>query len=69
MRLSDIMSNMDLSVYPILALVLFVGVFVLVMGRVFRTDRSHHAQWARIPLQENDEAPSQAARAGKEVKQ
>lgn len=50
MRLSDIMGNMDLTVYPILALVIFSGVFVLVTGRALRTDRATHARWARIPL-------------------
>jgi hypothetical protein len=50
-RLSDIMGNMDLAVYPILALVLFVGVFVLVTGRALRTSRSTQDRWARIPLE------------------
>lgn len=56
MRLSDIMGNMDLSVYPILALVLFVGVFVLVTGRAMRTTRATHDRWARIPLESAGEA-------------
>ena len=58
MRLSDIMGNMDLAVYPILALVLFTGVFVLVTGRAMRTARSTHEQWARIPLDPADEKPT-----------
>ena len=54
MRLSDIMGNMDLAVYPILALVLFVGVFVLVTGRALRTSRATHDRWSRIPLDQSD---------------
>lgn len=57
MRLSDIMGNMDLTVYPILALVIFSGVFVLVTGRAMRTDKATHARRARIPLEtDNDES-------------
>lgn len=58
MRLSDIMGNMDLAVYPILALVIFAGVFVLVTGRAMRTDRATHARWARIPLETDHESTS-----------
>lgn len=50
MRLTDIMSHLDLAVYPTAALVLFAGVFVLVLGRVWRTGREEHEAWARIPL-------------------
>ncbi|MDP1663061.1 MAG: hypothetical protein Q8L55_14185 [Phycisphaerales bacterium] len=51
MRLSDIMGNMDLAIYPTLALVLFAGVFVLVTARALRTDRRTRAGWARLPLE------------------
>ena len=61
MRLSDVMSNMDLAVYPILALVLFTGVFVLVTGRALRTARSTHEQWARIPLDAAGDTPTKEA--------
>jgi hypothetical protein len=56
-RLSDIMGNMDLAVYPILALVLFVGVFVLVTGRAMRTSRATHERWSRIPLDHTGTVP------------
>jgi len=45
------MSNMDLAVYPIVALVIFAGVFALVTGRAMKTNRDTHARWARIPLE------------------
>jgi hypothetical protein len=57
MRLSDIMSQVELTLYPLLALVLFIGVFVLVVGRAMRTHRSHHDQWARIPLSDEPVEP------------
>jgi hypothetical protein len=53
------MGNMDLAVYPILALVLFVGVFVLVAGRALRTDRATHERWAHIPLDQTETAGAQ----------
>lgn len=56
MRLSDIMGNMDLAIYPTLAMVLFAGVFVLVTARALRTDRRTRAGWARLPLETEDPA-------------
>ena len=47
MRLTDVMSSMDLAVYPALALVLFTGVFALVAIRVARTRREEAARWSR----------------------
>ncbi len=38
MSLTDIMSNADLSVYPQIAMVIFLGVFVLVAYRTIRSD-------------------------------
>jgi hypothetical protein len=57
MRLSDIMSHLELTIYPLLALVLFIGVFILVVGRAMRTHRSRHDQWARIPLSDEPVEP------------
>ena len=54
MRLTDVMSSMDLAVYPALALVLFTGVFALVAIRVARVRREETARWSSLPL---DEAP------------
>ncbi len=39
MRMSDVMSHMDLAVYPILGMMLFLSVFVGVVLQVTRRDR------------------------------
>ncbi len=60
MRLSDIMSRLDLSIYPQIALVIFLVVFVCVMIRAFSRSRAaelDHA--ASLPLE--DDAPTTAA--------
>lgn len=55
MSLSDLMSGMKLSTWPILALVLFAAVFVSVLWRTFRRSaRQDHAESAQLPL---DDAP------------
>ncbi len=54
MRLSDIMSNMDLTVYPQVALVIFLAVFAAVVWRVFhRRTASEFAAHASLPLDES----------------
>lgn len=53
MSLSDIMGNMDLSVYPQIGLVIFLAVFAGVVGRIF--SRRHAGEWKRhasIPISE-----------------
>ncbi|MCW5764809.1 MAG: hypothetical protein KIT68_02395 [Phycisphaeraceae bacterium] len=57
MRLTDVMSSMDLAVYPALALVLFTGVFALVAIRVARTRREEAARWSSLPLDETPTNP------------
>lgn len=70
MRLSDIMSQLDLTLYPLLALVLFLGVFVLVVGRTMRTDRAQHRRWAQIPLSDEPlETRTTNTRYTKEIQQ
>jgi hypothetical protein len=55
MRLSDIMSNMGLALYPQLALILFLVAFALICARVllFSSAKDMHRA-AHIPLS-NDE--------------
>ncbi len=51
MSLSDIMGNMDLSVYPQIGLVIFLAVFGGVVVRIF--SRRHAGEWKRhasIPI-------------------
>jgi cbb3-type cytochrome oxidase subunit 3 len=55
MSLTDLMSGMKLSTWPIMALALFLAVFVSVMWRTFRKSaRQDHAETAQLPL---DDAP------------
>lgn len=53
MRLTDIMSGLQLAIFPILALPLFLGVFVAVVVRISRRKRSAEMQHAgTLPLEE-----------------
>lgn len=54
MRLSDIMSYMDLAFYPKIAMAIFAGVFVLILIRVCRASRSEMDAAARIPLDDDN---------------
>jgi hypothetical protein len=66
MRLSDIVGHWDLATYPMVAMVIFLAVFVLVAGRVYFTrggrDLRRHA-WMAI---EDEHAAARVADAGKE---
>ena len=54
MSLSELMSSMDLSVYPQVALVLFLAVFVSVTWRIFtRRGREECRAHALLPLDED----------------
>jgi len=52
MRLSDIMSHMDLTVYPEIALVIFLGVFGAVVLRLCRAGGSRLQDHAGMALDE-----------------
>ncbi len=55
MRLTDIMSGLNLSIYPQIALVIFVAIFTGVLIRVFSRSRtSEFERAANLPL--NDDA-------------
>lgn len=57
MKLSDIMSHANLALYPEVALVIFLSVFVLICAKVFLfTDKSDHDEAARIPLSSDEPA-------------
>lgn len=49
MRLVDIVSGMDLVVYPIISLLIFVGIFLIVLFRVARASRSDMQHLASLP--------------------
>jgi hypothetical protein len=71
MRLTDVMSNLGLGIYPILALPLFIGVFVGVVMRVSkRSRRSELHRAGGLPLEEGElvsrgAACEQASRSGR----
>ena len=50
MRLTDIMSHMDLSVYPQIGLIIFLIVFAAVVIRVVFSKRSDTDRLASMPL-------------------
>ncbi len=50
MRLSDVVSHLDLSIYPQIALVLFAIAFACVLWRALRSGASQSQQHASIPL-------------------
>ena len=58
MKLVDVMSASGLSIYAIVALLLFVGAFLAVVIRTFAPGNSaRDARLARLPL-DDDPAPS-----------
>jgi hypothetical protein len=57
MSLTDVMSSMDLAVYPQIALVLFLGVFAAVSIRTLRRGSADELRrGSRLPLEEEDGA-------------
>jgi len=55
--MSEIMSAMDLSVWPKAALIIFIGVFGIMAWRAFREPRSEITRNAALPM---DDGPRQA---------
>ena len=57
MRISDIVSGMDLATYPQIALVIFLGVFAAVSWRALRKRHTaEYAEAARLPLEDSPTA-------------
>jgi hypothetical protein len=51
MRLTDLMSGANLSLYPQIGLVIFLAVFASIVLRVYGRRRADdHARWAAMPL-------------------
>ncbi len=58
MRLSDVMSHLDLAAYPIVGMLLFLSVFVGVVLQVTRRQRhDEFAAAARMPLADDASLP------------
>lgn len=54
MRLTDIMSGLNLSIYPQIALVIFVAIFTGVLIRVFsRSRKGEFERAANMPLNDD----------------
>ena len=60
MKLSDIMSAAGLSSYAEVALLIFLGVFVIIAGFVLLSRRQRWEHVAQLPL---DDEPRSASRA------
>jgi cbb3-type cytochrome oxidase subunit 3 len=62
-KLVDVMSASGLSIYAIVALVLFMISFVAIVIRTFAPSQaSQQAYDARLPLSDDDQAPAQSGR-------
>jgi cbb3-type cytochrome oxidase subunit 3 len=53
MKLTDIMSNMNLDVYPVVALILFLVAFLLIVWGVMRTPKAYNDHQAHLPLEDD----------------
>jgi len=70
MKMSDVVSSLGLSVYPIVALVLFLLVFAGVVYRVSRRGaREELSDAARLPLHDEHTAVSEAMSGGRGAKE
>jgi len=58
MRLSDIIGHTDLAFWPIIAMVLFLGVFIAVILRILGRSRRNFAADASLSLEDGVLAPS-----------
>jgi cbb3-type cytochrome oxidase subunit 3 len=57
-RLTDIVSNMNLATYPQIALIIFLAVFAAITWRVVRNRHSRdYAEAAQLPLQDSGIRP------------
>ena len=59
MRLSELMSQMNLATYPQVALILFLAIFVVVTVRTFsKHRRATYEELAHMPLRSDEPAAS-----------
>ena len=60
MKLSDVMSASGLSMYAIIALILFVGAFVAVVLLIFAPGaKARHKRAAQLPLDDDADRPAE----------
>ncbi|MEM7629125.1 MAG: hypothetical protein AAF356_06860 [Planctomycetota bacterium] len=55
MRFSDVLAALDIGLYPIIGLVMFVLAFAIVAWRVMRSTRDEMTYNAEIPLTDGGE--------------
>ena len=64
MTLSDVVTALNVTAYPIIGLVAFVTVFAVVSWRAFRTSKVAMDHYASLPLEsgedENEHTPAPA---------
>lgn len=53
MRMSDILSAVDLTVYPIVALVIFLTIFAVACVRIVRASKAEMRHASTIPLEDD----------------
>ena len=58
MRLSDVLSHMNLAFWPQVALVIFMLVFVAVAARVYTRPRDAYQRFCSLPLDDSPADPS-----------
>ncbi len=59
MSLSDLIGNMDLAAYPKAAMVIFIGVFLLILYRViFKMKKEEARDAAMIPMMDSVVTPN-----------
>lgn len=59
MRMSDLVGGLDMTIFPIVGLLIFLGLFVVVVARAVMASPSDTHDAASIPLNE-ESAPARA---------
>lgn len=67
MGVTDIMSNMDLDIYPIIALILFLVAFSIIIWGVLRAPRAVITHQAMLPLEDDTNFHSPAKKNSTQV--
>jgi len=67
MKFTDIVSNMNLDVYPIVALILFLVAFSMIVWGVLKTPRSISDHQSHLPLEDDFSIPNGTTQESKGV--
>lgn len=55
MHLSDFISSLNMTVYPIVGLIIFLAVFTAVAIRALRISKDESSRCAALPLEDGDD--------------